>query len=77
VLPLDRAIVTGPSGVPALAPEIVLLFKAKGSRAKDEGDFHAALAAMGGARRRWLRAALQVCHPDHPWPDSLYAFRQG
>src|SRR5688500_13740887 len=46
VLPLDRAIVNSELGVPALSPEIVLLFKAKSTRAKDEADFHATSPAM-------------------------------
>jgi hypothetical protein len=77
VLPLDRVIVDSASGVAALAPEIVLLFKAKSLRAKDECDFHAALAALGNDRRQWLRAALEVCHPNHPWTGLMGGFQAG
>ena len=71
VLPLDRAIVNTKFGVAALSPEIVLLFKAKTPRAKDEADYDAACAALGDERRRWLRSALLTCHPDHPWISPL------
>jgi hypothetical protein len=71
VLPLDRAIVNTEFGVTALSPEIVLLFKAKSPRAKDEADYEAARAAISAEQRRWLRAALLTCHPDHPWIRPL------
>lgn len=70
-LPLDRAIVNTEFGVAVLSPEIVLLFKAKSPRAKDEADFHAARIAMSEARRRWLRSALLTCDPNHPWVRVL------
>jgi Aminoglycoside-2''-adenylyltransferase len=73
ILPLNHAAIVCGLGVPVLAPEIVLLFKAKSPRAKDEADFRAAHNAMDRSRRRWLRAALQVCHPGHPWIELLDA----
>ena len=65
-LPLANAIVHVADGVPVLAPEVVLLFKAKLPRVKDDQDFAASLAELDGSRRHWLRAALQLCHPGHP-----------
>ena len=35
-------------GIPYVIPEVVLLFKAKARRAKDEADFQHALPARGG-----------------------------
>jgi hypothetical protein len=58
-------------GTPFLAPEIVLLFKAKQRRAPDEVDFSMVLPTLGAERRRWLRGALEVVHPGHPWRDRL------
>jgi aminoglycoside-2''-adenylyltransferase len=69
-LPLNRWIVPA-GGVPVLCPAIVLLFKAKAPRPKDEADFRSARDALGRERRRWLGAALRVCHSDHPWAESL------
>ena len=56
---------------PFLAPEIVLLFKAKTPREKDTADFAAILPLLDAERREWLRQALGVMHPDHPWSASL------
>jgi hypothetical protein len=71
VLPLDRAIVNTEFGVNVLSPEIVLLFKAKFPRTKDEADYDATRATMSDERRRWLRSALLTCDPDHPWIPQL------
>lgn len=70
-LPLSRAILPSPSGLPVLAPEIVLLYKAKAPRPADEADFRAALPALGRDARGWLAAALAQCHPGHPWHLAL------
>lgn len=58
-------------GIPYLAPEIQLLYKAKGCRPKDEADFTHTLPALDGDRRQWLRNALTMAHPDHPWLKQL------
>lgn len=71
VLPLDRAMVQSTFGVGALSPEIVLLYKAKAPRAKDEADFNAVRTAMSDESRGWLRSALLSCHPAHPWLSLL------
>ena len=53
--------------VPFLSPEIVLLYKAKNRRAQDEADFHNVRNFLDPGRRAWLRQAIEVCHPEHPW----------
>jgi hypothetical protein len=58
-------------GIPYLAPEIQLLYKAKGRRPKDEADFMHTLPALDRERRHWLRGALATAHPHHPWLDLL------
>ena len=58
-------------GIPYLQPEIVLLFKAKAARPKDEQDFAAVLPHLDGSRRLWLRDALDLVHPGHPWLEPL------
>ena len=58
-------------GIPFARPELVLLFKAKHVRPKDEADFEAVLPRLGPDRRRWLAAALRLVHPGHPWSDRL------
>lgn len=60
-----------PDGIPYLAPEIQLLYKAKGRRPKDEADFTQALPVLSQERRAWLRDALAQAHPHYPWLDHL------
>jgi len=66
-LPLDMLGLRSSRGVPFLAPEVVLLYKAKSPRAIDEQDFAAVGERLSLARRKWLRGAIQLCHPGHPW----------
>jgi Aminoglycoside-2''-adenylyltransferase len=58
-------------GIPYLAPEIVLLFKAKHGRPKDEADFAGALPLLSAARRSWLADHLAMVHPGHRWLAQL------
>lgn len=62
-LPLEHAIVRVSAGLPVLCPAIVLLFKAKAPRPRDEADFQATIHEMDRARRAWLHSVLQVRHP--------------
>src|SRR5215471_5526454 len=54
-------------GIPYLAPEVVLLFKAKAARDKDHADLRGVLHLLDAGRRSWLADALEVVHPGHPW----------
>jgi len=58
-------------GIPYLAPEAVLLFKAKYRRPKDETDFANCLTKLSGDARRWLAEALVLVHPGHAWIEPL------
>jgi hypothetical protein len=58
-------------GIRYLAPEIQLLYKAKGLRPKDEADFTEVLPTLDQERRQWLRNVLAEAHPHHPWLDRL------
>jgi hypothetical protein len=63
-----RGIEHDPNGIPYLAPEIVLLFKAKhAARDKDAADFARALPLLDAQRRQWLADALRIVHPGHDW----------
>jgi hypothetical protein len=72
-LPVERLGGTSADGIPFLAPEVVLLYKAglwqDGApvAAKDDADFHAALPALPAQTRYWLREAIATAHPGHPW----------
>lgn len=54
-----------------LAPEAVLLFKAKGMREKDVKDFTLVAPLLQPAQRAWLIGALAIAHPGHPWIAAL------
>jgi hypothetical protein len=58
-------------GIPYLAPEIQLLYKARNVRPKDEADFTAARPVLDEAQRQWLDGALALAHGAHPWRDRL------
>ncbi|HEY2080681.1 MAG TPA: hypothetical protein VGH53_30505 [Streptosporangiaceae bacterium] len=58
-------------GIPYLAPELVLLFKAKHARQKDRADFDATVPHMTPAQRETLSELLARAHPAHPWLAAL------
>jgi Aminoglycoside-2''-adenylyltransferase len=65
--PYREVIAVTADGVPYLVPEIVLLFKAKHSRPKDQADLELVLPRLDQAQRAWLAGALARVHPGHPW----------
>jgi hypothetical protein len=69
--PYGEIIQHTPAGIPYLAPELVLLFKAKHARRKDQGDFDAAVPHMSLAQRATLAELLARIHPGHPWLADL------
>ncbi|THF85327.1 hypothetical protein E7T09_17765 [Deinococcus sp. KSM4-11] len=74
--PLQGARRVGDLGIPYLAPEIVLLFKAgssngQGPRGKDAHDFERALPTLDAPARTWLHGALHHTRPGHPWLERL------
>ncbi|MFE0130847.1 nucleotidyltransferase domain-containing protein [Streptomyces sp. NPDC059037] len=70
-LPYDAIIERTPDGVPYLVPELVLLFKAKALRPKDQADFDGVLPLLGRTRRDALSGWLELIHPGHPWLAEL------
>lgn len=58
-------------GIPYLAPEIQLLYKAKSLRPKDEADFARTLSALDEKSRQWLAQSLALVHPGHVWLTKL------
>ncbi len=65
--PLDAVVRKTEDGVPYLAPEVQLLFKAKALRPRDQQDFESALPQLPAGERAWLADALKRAHPGHPW----------
>ena len=68
--PLDD-ILWSRDGIDYLRPEVQLLHKAREPRPKDEADFEACLPRLDDEARQWLRHALTVAHPGHPWVGRL------
>lgn len=72
---IERSTLVTESGIPFLAPELVLLFKSKNTsgqaRDKDQRDFAEVNAHLEPARGAWLRWALLVTNPTHPWIEQL------
>jgi hypothetical protein len=69
--PLNEVFVGSPSGVPVLAPEVVLLFKSKDPREKDLADLETALRELADERVGWLRRAIATAHPKSPFVEML------
>jgi hypothetical protein len=59
------------AGVPFVAPQIVLLFKAKPMRDKDLADFARIAPMLPSEDRDWLAASLRIIHPGHAWIERL------
>ncbi|MGW5867102.1 nucleotidyltransferase domain-containing protein [Streptomyces sp. NPDC055239] len=70
-LPYDAIIERTADGIPYLAAELVLLFKAKATRPKDQADFEGVLPLLDQPRRNLLRGWLELVHPGHPWLAEL------
>ena len=70
-LPLENLGWVAPDGVRYLRPEVVLLFKAKLCRPKDEVDFRSLVARLDDGARGWLREAVALAHPGHAWLAPL------
>ena len=48
-------------------PEIVLHYKARHRRPKDERDLDRALPLLAPGQRAWLRDAVRTLDAEHPW----------
>ncbi|WP_224279079.1 nucleotidyltransferase domain-containing protein [Streptomyces sp. LS1784] len=70
-LPYSGIIHHTQDGIPYLAPELVLLFKAKHARRKDQADFDATVPHMTLTQRETLAELLACAHPGHPWLADL------
>ncbi len=69
-LPWAEAVLASATGVPYLAPEVQLLFKAKGLRPKDHADALEVIPMLDAHRRTRLQGWVA---PKHPWQELLTA----
>ena len=59
-----------PSGLPVLAPEIVLLYKSNRPEEHD-ADFRSTAPSLSEEGRGWLKDALERLSARHPWAENL------
>jgi hypothetical protein len=76
-LPYSDIIHRTQDGIPYLAPELVLLFKAQHARPKDQADFDATVPHMTPAQRETLADLIARVHRGHPWLAELAGRRIG
>lgn len=69
--PLTTVIRHNPDGIPYLAPEIQLLYKARTPRSNDQTDFDHIYPRLDLDARSWLQDALAIAEPGHPWLSML------
>ena len=69
--PLESLGRTTDEGIPYIAPEVILLFKAKRPRPKDQQDFDALIDLLAPPEKEWLRKALTTTHGNHTWLERL------
>jgi hypothetical protein len=69
--PLSKLHLTSSFGIKFLCPEVVLLYKSKNPRVKDEHDFQAVIKHLDTERKEWLKNAISVCYSQHHWSKSL------
>jgi hypothetical protein len=68
---INLVMMVSPMGIPYLIPEIVLLYKAKNPKQKDEEDFIRTKGWLNEGSRNWLKKALESHVPDHHWIGEL------
>ncbi len=69
--PLEDVTWTDDAGTRWLNPEVVLGFKSRHRRAKDEADLQAALPLLDERGTRRLRLLVRHVDPEHPWLQRL------
>ena len=68
---VDEVTWLGDDGIRYLAPEVVLSYKARLRRPKDDPDLEACLPVLSVAQRDWLRDAVERTAPGHAWLARL------
>jgi hypothetical protein len=79
VLPVSQCVLRSGWRLPTAAPEVILFYKATAyfgveglwKRPHDDADFLALLPMLSAERRAWLRKAITLLQPEHPWLAQL------
>lgn len=75
-MPLRKLGAENFNGIPFLAPEIQLFYKAKCPRTKDDQDFEASLPLLAPAQRTWLTQAIERAYGTaNIWAERLRALQ--
>ncbi|UFU00678.1 hypothetical protein KO561_07010 [Radiobacillus kanasensis] len=69
--PIQDLIRISSSGIPFLAPEIVLLYKTKNPREKDLLDFQQVVPLLDREKKVWLKEAITKWDLNHEWISVL------
>jgi hypothetical protein len=69
--PMSKLYLISNLGMKFLCPEVVLLYKSKNPRAKDEQDFDAVVEYLNIESKEWLKNALMICYSQHHWLRRL------
>ena len=69
--PLGQIGAGSPLGLPVIAPDIVLLFKAKAPREQDMADLAMMLPFLQRTQVSWLRSAIGTAHAHSPFLERL------
>jgi len=70
-MPLSGAIRHSSEGIPYLAPEIQLLYKARKARPEDQADFKCCAPLLDSRALQWLQEAIGNSDPNHQWLPAL------
>jgi hypothetical protein len=79
VLPLRRCVRRSRWGLATATPEVILFYKATAyfgveglwKRPHDDADFLGLLPVLSAKQRGWLRDAITLVQPGHPWLAQL------
>jgi hypothetical protein len=69
--PLEEVTWISPAGIRYLNPELVLFFKARLQRPKDQVDLSSCLPLLSSEQLTWLLGAVREAYPDNPWIARL------
>jgi hypothetical protein len=69
--PLPELSLTSNLGMKFLHPEVVLLYKSKNPRLKDEQDFKVVAERLDVESKEWLENALTIYYSEHHWLQRL------
>lgn len=71
VAPVDEVTWVADDGVRYLRPEVQVMMKARLDRPKDRADLDATWPLLTETQRAWVREAVALAHPGHPWLERL------